>query len=109
MTTEATGSGDPRSGHGSKRRLWPKAIAALLAAKNIEQAAKVAGVSRETLFRWQTDEAFQAALEAARRDVVSTAITGLQTAIADAVEALRRNLAAVAPSVQVSAARALLE
>lgn len=110
MTAGTTGPGDSTPhGHGNKRRLWEKAISALLAAPNVEQAAKLAGVSRETVYRWMREDAFQTALMEARREMRSTAIAELQAATAAAVGALRRNLAAGVPTVEVSAARAILE
>jgi hypothetical protein len=53
MTAEATQNGDSGTpGHGQKSRLHEKAIAALLTASNVADAAKAAGESRETLPRW---------------------------------------------------------
>lgn len=109
MTAESTEPADSPVGHGSKRRLWPKAIAALLSASNFSKAAKLAGVSRETLGRWQHDPEFRAALDVARREIVSGAILRLQAATTDAVDALHRCLASRAPTVQLSAARTILE
>jgi transposase len=110
MTAGKTRPGDsPARGHGDKGRLQEKAIAALLAAPTVEHAAKLAGVSRDTVYRWMREDAFQTALQDARRELRSTAIAELQAATAAAVAALRRNLAAGVPTVEVSAARAILE
>ena len=110
MTTEATRNGDSGSaGHGDKGRLRERAIAALLSAPSLEQAAKKAGLSRATLYRWMREPDFKTALRAARREVVDATIGRLQAATAEAVTALVKALTCTTPTVRVSAARAILE
>jgi hypothetical protein len=110
MTTEATGNGDfGPPGHGDKSRLREKAIAALLSAPTLAQAAKKAGLSKATLYRWMQEPDFKAALRAARRGVVDATIGRLQAVTTEAVTALHKALTCTTPTVRVSAARAILE
>jgi hypothetical protein len=110
MTTEATRDSDSDApGHGDKSRLRERAIAALLSARSLDQAAKKAGLSKATLCRWMQDPEFKAALRAARRNVVDATIGRLQAVTTEAVAALCAALTCEAPTVRVSAARAILE
>jgi hypothetical protein len=54
-----------------------RAIAALLTKPTIEEAAKAAGVSRATLYRWLAERAFQTALADAERRLLETTSRGL--------------------------------
>jgi DNA-binding MurR/RpiR family transcriptional regulator len=88
-----------------------KAIAALLVQPSIEGAAKSAGISEATLLRWLKDEAFKTSYRDARREVVSQAVTQLQSACGKAVKTLcdiAEDKDAPASS-RVSAARAILD
>lgn len=99
-------------GHGEKlSRKQEQAIAALLTYPTIEQAAKAVGVGETTLWRWLQDEDFQELYRQAKREVVSQAITRLQQASCEAVEALREiiNNAEAPAHARVSAAKAVLE
>lgn len=97
-------------GHGEKlSRTQERAIAALLEQPTIEAAAKVCGVNEKTLRRWLKAEAFSEAFKAARERVVDFAVVSLQRSMHEAVDALVRNLTAASPTVQVQAARAILE
>ena len=86
-----------------------KAIHALLSCVTVEAAAKKAGVSDRTLHRWLRDPGFRPAYLAARRQVMEQAVGTLQRASLGAVEALVRNLKCGVPTVEVSAARVILE
>lgn len=86
-----------------------KAISALLSSVTVEAAAKKAGISDRTLHRWLKEPEFRQAYLAARRMVMEQAVGTLQRASLGAVETLVRNLKCGAPSVEVSAARAILE
>ncbi len=98
------------TGHGNKlSRKQEQAIAALLALPTIPEAATKAGVNERTLWRWLQLPGFQSAYRAARRQVVESAIGTLQQATSEAVDALRRNLTSGAPSVEVQAAKAILD
>jgi hypothetical protein len=86
-----------------------RAIVALLAEPSTEAAAKTAGVSDVTIWRWMQQPAFKSRLRDARRAVVEGAIGRLQAAATEAVDTLRRNLTCGAPSVEVRAASAILD
>ncbi|MBI3947273.1 MAG: hypothetical protein HY321_15215 [Armatimonadetes bacterium] len=86
-----------------------RAVLALLAEPGIEAAAKAAGVKRETLWRWRREPAFREALAEARRDAFGAAVSRLAHTCASAAETLARNLECGAPTVEVNAAKAILE
>jgi hypothetical protein len=99
-------------GHGQKlSRNHERAIAALLSAPTIAEAAKAAGIGEATLGRWLKDERFATAYRDARRAVLSVAMNRIQRAIDKAVstlEAVMDDTQAPA-SARVSAARSVLE
>jgi hypothetical protein len=81
------------TGHGAKYgRKMEEAIAALLTHKNIDEAAKAAGVSNKTLFRWMQLPEFDRAYRDARRAAFGQATARLQQASSAAVSALLRVL-----------------
>ena len=88
-----------------------KLLAALLSAPTIQGAAKIAGVSESTALRFLKESEFAEAYRAARREVVSHAVTQLQSACGEAVATLREVASdGDAPaSSRVSAARSILE
>ena len=95
---------------GPKReRGWERAIAALLAAPTIEGAAPAAGVSKRTLRNWLREPEFLAIYRQARREVVEVAIGRLQRVTAQAVEKLQALLDSPSPTVQLGAAKAVLD
>ncbi len=97
-------------GHGDKlSRTQEKAIAALLSAPTIGEAAKACGVNDATMWRWLQLPDFAAQYRLARRQVVERAISELQAATGEAVEALRRNLHCENPGVEIRAAQIVLE
>jgi hypothetical protein len=59
-------------------RKQEEAIAALLTQRNIEEAAKVAGIGANTLLRWLKVPEFQKAYREARRAAFSQSIARLQ-------------------------------
>jgi hypothetical protein len=69
-------------------RKQEQAIAALLGQRNVDEAAKVAGVSVRTLWRWLRTADFHAAYMAARRTAFSQATARLQQAGSAAVTVL---------------------
>ena len=76
-------------GHGAKfDRKQEEAIAALLTQRNIEEAARVAGVAGTTLVRWLQIPEFQTAYREARRAAFSQSIARLQQASSAAVSVL---------------------
>jgi hypothetical protein len=54
-----------------------KAIAHLLASRNVEEAAKASGISERTLYRWMADEVFHAALVEAETHAIDYAVRRL--------------------------------
>jgi hypothetical protein len=88
-----------------------KALLALLAEPTVDAAAAAVGVTPRTLWRWQQEPAFRAALLALRREVFGTATTRLAAASTEAVAALREALTNPDSSwpARVSAARTILE
>ena len=98
------------AGHGDKlTRTQERAVAALLAHSRLEDAARSCGVSKSTLCRWLQEPSFQEAFRAARRQLLEAAVSSLQEAAGAAVAALRRNLGCRKASVEVQAARAILD
>jgi hypothetical protein len=66
-------------GHGAKfGRKMEEAVAAVLSQRNLDEAARVAGVGVATLMRWQKLPEFQDALRRARREALSQTIGRLQ-------------------------------
>jgi len=76
---------------GSSTRLGGRkeaAILALLSQRNVEEAARVAGVGGRTLYRWMKEADFDAAYRAARRAAFSQSAARLQQMCAAAVSTL---------------------
>ncbi len=65
-----------------------KALSSLLSSPSLEHAAKTAGTTTVTLWRYLQDDAFKSAYRAARREVVNHAVTRLQQACSGAVDVL---------------------
>ncbi len=87
-----------------------KAVAALLTARTIPEAASEAGIGGRTLERWLSeDPAFVAEYRAARRRVVEAAVSRLQDATTEAVDCLKQNLSCGMPSTEVRAASVILD
>ena len=84
---------------------------ALLTEPGVDEAAKKAGVSSRTAYRYLADEDFQARYAEARRQAVKQAIASLQGAMSEAVQALRGILedGEASPNAKVAAARTLLD
>ena len=76
---------------GIGEKLGPKqeaAILALLSSRNVEEAARTAGVSPRALYRWMKEPAFDAAYRAARRAAFAQSVGRLQQASSAAVSTL---------------------
>jgi hypothetical protein len=89
-----------------------EAIAALLTAETVEQAAQHAGIGYRTLHRWlREDIAFQQAYLHARREVVHQAQAQIQKATGRAVATLLAVMddPLTPPGAKVTAARVILE
>jgi hypothetical protein len=85
------------------------AVLALLSEGTLERSAEVARVGVTTLKRWLKDEAFAAALKAARRRRVEESTWELQGVVREAVAALRRALSCGKPGTEVRAALGVLD
>ena len=64
------------------------AILALLSQRNVQEAARVAGISERTLYRWMREPDFDAAYRAARRAAFSQSTARLQQMSSPAVTTL---------------------
>lgn len=77
------------TGHGSKfSQKKEQAIAALLTERNVDEAARAAGISTATLMRWQKDPEFRAAYREVRSDAFGQCIARLQKASSAATTTL---------------------
>jgi hypothetical protein len=77
---------------GKFNRKKEEAIAALLTQRNIEEAAKVAGIGANTLLRWLKVPEFQTAYRAARREAFGQSIARLQQGTSAAATTLLKLL-----------------
>jgi hypothetical protein len=68
------------------------AIAALLTQRNVEEAARAAGIGVRTLLRWLKLPAFQAAYRQARRAAFGQAVARLQQGTSAAATTLLKTL-----------------
>jgi predicted DNA-binding transcriptional regulator AlpA len=98
-------------GPGKITRRQEATIAALLEMPTTAAAAKVAGISEPTLWRWLQQPEFQEQYRNAKRRVVEQAITSVQKATGEAVSTLREimNDKEAPTSSRVSAAKIILE
>lgn len=86
-----------------------RAIAALMVAGSITEAATLANVPRRTLTTWLQTEPFRAELRKAQDEAVSTARRIMAGASIDAAEFLAGQLRGIAPlDIKMQAARELL-
>ena len=77
------------TGHGAKfERKKEESIAALLSQRNVEDAARAAGIDTKTLLRWIRVPEFEAAYREARRAAFRQSIARLQQASSAAVSTL---------------------
>lgn len=99
-------------GHGEKfTRQMDVAIVGLLTQPTIDEAAKHAGVSGPTLWRWMQEPTFQTEYRKARRQAMGQATAQLQQAGCIAVKALKEIIqgSGGSASARVAAARTVLE
>jgi len=87
-----------------------KAIETLLTSGDVTQAARAAGVSRETLYRWLKAPDFQAALNDSTRQALESLSRTLVTLGDKAADTLRQALedSTLAPGARVRAADIVL-
>ena len=88
-----------------------EAIAALLTQRNVEEAARSAGIGARTLLRWLQVPEFQNAYRRARRDAFSQSIARLQQASGAAVSTLLKVMVdpATPASSRIRAADSILD
>ena len=106
-----SGVSSAMQGHGSKfSRKREEAIQALCAQPNVEEAARAAGISKQTLIRWLKLPEFLEAYRAARREAVAQSNARLQQASSVAVTNAAEDLidANAPPAVRVRAAKHVL-
>jgi len=86
-----------------------EAIAALLTQRNIEEAAKTAGIGANTLLRWLKVPEFQAEYRKARHDAYSQSVSRLQQGTSAAATTLLKTMIdpGTPASVKVRAAEAI--
>ncbi|MGA2149561.1 MAG: hypothetical protein ABSH49_31905 [Bryobacteraceae bacterium] len=97
-------------GHGTKfGRKKEEAVAALLTQRNIEEAAKAAGIAPNTLLKWLKEPEFQTAYRQARRDAFGQAVARLQQGTSAAATTLLKTMIdqGTPASVKVRAAEAI--
>jgi len=96
---------------GSRAKKCEKVLSALLQAPNLTEAAKLAGVSEVTVWRYLKDPSFAEKYHNARKTVLDSAIKRLQAASGEAVETLRLIMSKenANPGARVSAAKVVLE
>jgi DNA invertase Pin-like site-specific DNA recombinase len=103
----------PRAaGHGGKfGRKKEQAITGLLTQRNIEEAARYAGIGTTTLYRWLKDPAFQAAYREARVTAFAQAGARLQQAAGPAVTTILNIMveSGASPAAQVRACALVLK
>ena len=90
-------------------RKQEEAIAALLTQRNVEEAAREAGIGTRTLLRWMQISDFQKAYREARRAAFGQAIARLQQGTSAAATTLLKTMIdpATPASVKVRAAEAI--
>lgn len=79
-------------------------IAALIAGNHIVVAAKAVGIAEKTAHTWLKKPHVQEAYRAARQAVFDESLDELRDGVSLAIAALKRNLTAIEPAVQVRAA-----
>jgi transposase len=104
---DSTAKKSPETGELSRNQ--EKAIVALLAHPSISDAAKSAGVSESSIWRWLQDETFRKHYRKAQDKVFDGALGSLQGATTQAVDCLVRNLTCKMPSAEVTAAKTILD
>jgi hypothetical protein len=73
-------------------RKQEEAVAALLTQRNVDEAARAAGIGARTLLRWMKDPEFQTAYRAARREAFGQSIARLQQGTSAAATTLLKLL-----------------
>ena len=85
------------------------AIQALMRSRSYTEAAKAAGVSRVTLYRWLKQESFQAELDKQKNELIKRSSRKLAGALEQAVDVLIDLLEAKDPTVRRLSAGNLMD
>lgn len=87
-----------------------KALASILASKNVQEASELSGIPVRSLYRWLAEEEFQQALSNAEGEAIDSAVRRLTALSEQAVHVLSDCLdSAVAPYVRLKAAQSTLD
>lgn len=86
-----------------------RALAVILAAPNMEEAARRARVGRTTLYNWLQESAFKNELRRQQNEVFNSAIARLKSLVGSAVNGLGDLVRAESESVRRAACRDILE
>jgi len=89
-----------------------RALQAILASPSLAEAARRSGIGEATIRRWMRQDAeFQESVAEARRAALSGVLTGLQTGMADAAQALREIATSTSArdADRIAASRTLLQ
>jgi len=94
---------------GDRSRADAALIAALAGGSTVEDAASAAGVGVATVYRRLKEPEFRARVDGARSEMIGRAVARLADASTAAVDRLTKLLTAESESVQLGAARNILE
>jgi hypothetical protein len=92
-----------------RRNADPTIIAALLAGASLDDAAKRAGMSEQTVRRRLRDPEFRARLDAAETEMIETAGRALSGYVPEAVSTLGGLLHDGSSTIQLSASKSIIE
>ena len=94
---------------GDRTRADSALVAALAGGATVEAAAGAVGVGVATVYRRLKEPAFRAQIDAARSEMIGRAVARLAGASTAAADRLRALLTAESESVQLAAARSILD
>jgi hypothetical protein len=86
-----------------------RAIAALLVSPTLHAASEICQLHENTLRRWLKDDAFSAAYQQARDDVLAAAVQSCQEAFCEMIRAAKQDLRDKDPEIRGRAYRVLLD
>ena len=95
---------------GTEPKLSRRQILALptLAAPNLTEGAKEAGISDATLYRWRQDEHFRAEMDRLTHEIAETTRQGLNDLVTQGIKVIRELMEDLDPTVRFRAARAAI-
>jgi|SRR5579883_1358040 len=92
-----------------RKSSWPLAAAAIAAGHEVKSAARLAGVSRKTVSRWQARDWFLERVEQIRGEAVRRAQGRLSDSMVTAAETLRKLMRDEDASIRYRASSKLIE